>query len=221
MYVSRRSEPFTWREPTHETRRCPKCHARLVVSAVEERCPYCGYHQHKALPAAERAEPAVLPSLANQIQEAIGEAPDEYGRPPARFISYELPRELNFERYLLALLSLLVLLLLDLRWGSPSVRYNILPLGAPQYVWYAVLLPSVLYMLTTFSTFFALKPLTVLVGLASAALGAYILLDPRIVPGIWNAATEPWLAQLLLGYQVIAGFWAASIAWRDWCLLRG
>jgi hypothetical protein len=219
MYGSRPHWPFTWREPTHESGRCPKCRARLQAGISEDRCPYCGWHHDKALPARERAPRAVDMSLRNQIQEAIGEAEDEYGRSAEQFVDYEVPRENNFERQ--AFLVLFIVLLIVLRVTFGGHRRGLLPTGAPDYVWQAIFLPSLLYLLTNHTTFLLLKPVTLLTGIASAIVGLYALSDPALVPGLWNAYTGAWLAWFLLGYQVLAGVWAASLAWRDWRILKG
>lgn len=218
MYGARTSWPFKWREPMQTVQRCPKCNARLIVTATEDRCPYCGYSKYKALAPMERTSSGIDMSLRNQIEDAIAGAEDEFGRPAEHFVGYEVPVENNFERYLFTLLFVVLLITLRIVWGG-GYRYNILPLGAPAYVWYAIFLPSLLYLFTNHTTFMLIKPLTAIAGIAAAAVGVFALLQPGIVTGLWNSYTGPWLAYALLGYQVVAGLWAASLAWRDWRIL--
>jgi hypothetical protein len=212
-------EPFKWREPMQTLKRCPKCHARLIVTPAEERCPYCTYSKHTALPMRERPASGIDMSLRNQIDEAIGEATDEYGRPPEKFVDFEVPRENNFERYSFVLFF--IALLIVLRIAYVGHRRSLLPHAAPEYVWYAILLPSLLYLLTNHTTFLLLKPVTMLVGLSVGILAVSVLPDPSLIPDLWKSSRGPWLAYMLLGYQAITGFWMASLAWRDWRVLRG
>src|SRR5438132_7502176 len=95
-YGSRWDMPWRWREPTYSSKRCPKCRARLIVTPVEDRCPYCGYSLHKQLAPAER-DSSILPSLKSQIEEAIEEAEDPRIIYRPKFVSFDPPRALNFE----------------------------------------------------------------------------------------------------------------------------
>jgi hypothetical protein len=202
-------------------KRCPKCGARLIVTAVEDRCPYCGWNKYKALPARERVSSGVDMSLRNQIEDAIAAAPDEYGRQPEHFVSYEPPRENNYER---ALLCGLMFIFLYICTEFPDFAHHskgqvISGEFADQFALLAYVIPSVLFLVTTFTTFLVLKPLTIIAGVFSALGGAVVLFDPAL-SGSLLALPPGWMAYFVGGYLVLSGIWAASIAWRDWQLLR-
>jgi len=218
MYGARSSWPFRWREPLGSRRRCPKCGANAITGPAEDRCPYCGWSEQHA-PVIGPHDDSVLPSLRSQIEEAIVEADDPRVTYGPRFIGYELPAETSTERWLLTMLFFFALMLLRVISDS-GFRYKLLPPGASDYVWYWVFLPSLLYMLTCHSTFLILKPITIFLGLAASAVGVIALLDPSWSASLWNGTFEAWVFIILVGYQIVAGIWVATIAWRDSRLLR-
>ena len=201
--------------------RCPRCHSRLIVTAAEDRCPYCGYSKHKAIAAAERVPSGIDMSLRNQIEDAIEGATDEYGRPAEHFVSYDPPRQLNTERFLLLALMFIFLYICTEfpDFGHHSKRLVITGEYAGQFALIAYAIPSVLYLVTTFTTFLTLKPATIVAGICSALAGGLLLLEPSL-SGPLLALPPNWTAQFVAGYLLLSGVWAASIALRDWRILR-
>jgi hypothetical protein len=210
-----------WREPTHGSERCPKCSARLVVTPVEDRCPYCDYSKYKGLPPREREDDGVLPSLENNIQAAIADADVRAQGGPA-VVSYELPRELNFERY--AISGLAGLLYITLRFAIPGRRYmfgRLLSEPGGEYLFWGIVVPTILVLLTTWSTFVTPRLILIAYGLLSALAAGWLLLNPGLVLQHVPPSLPLWAAKAVLGYQVLFGLWSATLLWREYRALTG
>jgi hypothetical protein len=221
VYGGRSSWPFRWREPMQTQKRCPRCQARLIVTAAEDRCPYCGYSKYKVIAPLDRTPSGIDMSLRNQIEDAVEGATDEYGRPAEHFVSYDPPRQLNGERVMLVGMMWMFFYICSEFWDLNQHARRHLATGqyAGPFVLLTYVVPSLLYLITMFTTFLTLKPLTIAAGIASAIGGAVVLCDPGL-SGPLLALPADWTTQVVGSYLVISGLWASSIAWRDWRILR-
>jgi hypothetical protein len=84
-----------WRKYRRAGRNCPKCGAPMVNRTAYTECSSCHHIEHKPTTARERS---TLDPVREMVEESIREALPEARMDERRFITYELPSELNGER---------------------------------------------------------------------------------------------------------------------------
>jgi hypothetical protein len=84
-----------WRKFSRTGQNCPKCGAPMVNRTAFTECSSCHHIEHKPTTARERS---TLDPVREKVEESIREALPEARMDEPRFITFELPCELNGER---------------------------------------------------------------------------------------------------------------------------
>lgn len=206
-----------WRKFSRAGCNCPQCGAPMVKRTAFIECSSCHHIEHKPTTARERS---TLDPVREKVEESIREALPEARRDEPRFITYELPNELNGERIALRGAAGLWLILQWMYLESHRRAYysgNGGTFSVFRWLPFVTLAAMLITYGVMYATFTRLKSAW---GVASMLLGAVTAialgLGGLAVPGFEvftgspDAATT-WLAM----YSVMYFLWAGWFLYRE------
>jgi hypothetical protein len=194
-----------WRKSSRSGQNCPQCGAPMVNRTAFTECSSCHHIEHKATTLRERS---TLDPLREKVEESIREALPETRIAEPRFITYELPSELNGERIALRGAAGLWIIVQYILAESHRHGYELMPFAT---------LAVMLITLGVMSV--ALPQLKYAWGLVALVTGVLI------VTASWLAGTGFANSNLLVAFEDNSGWWSVMYSalyfiWASWFLYR-